>query len=106
MEDEEDIWFDQDDDFDDADLSTKVDLFKTKLEVDYEPINKLLGNNKQTGKRLNLCEIICVLDTFTCTVESAGTSVTSLCFVSKNSLHHVMWCVCVQCIQCVAEALV
>lgn len=43
------MWFDQDDDFDDSDLTSKVDLFKTKLDVEYEPLNKLLGNNKSGG---------------------------------------------------------
>lgn len=53
LEEEEEMWFDQDDDFDDSDLSSKVDLFKTKLDVEYEPLNKLLGNNKPGAQPAN-----------------------------------------------------
>lgn len=47
------MWFDQDDDEEDGDLG----LVKAKLDMDYEPLDKLLiGNNKLSGRPLS-CEI-------------------------------------------------
>ena len=47
LEEEEEMWFDQDDEIEDGDTPTPMsDILKTKLDADFDQINKILENKK------------------------------------------------------------
>jgi len=49
LEEEEEMWFEQDDELDDTDLVPKLDMnIKGKLDLDYKP-SKFLASNNANG---------------------------------------------------------
>ena len=56
MEEEEEMWFDQDEDLDEGEAIVPAnDIMKTKIDTDFDQINKILENRRGRSIMSQLC---------------------------------------------------